>query len=71
MADREEVVDNLEAVLPSGVVGGGDGADLGKLGGSVVCGGAGQPRVSLRVGEDACALHFKNVKTGITPAGAM
>lgn len=37
VADGEEIVDDLEALRAGGVVGGCDGADLGELGGGVVC----------------------------------
>lgn len=36
VADRKQVVDDLEALLAGGIVGGRDGADLGELGGGVV-----------------------------------
>lgn len=36
MADREQVVDDLEALVPRGEIDGGDVADLRELGGGVV-----------------------------------
>lgn len=68
MANTQHVVDDLESLVSGGEVDGSDVRDLGEFGGGIV--------YFLLVSKQILMgyvdiLHFKNVKTGMTPEGAM
>jgi hypothetical protein len=67
VADGQEVVDDLEALVAGGEVAGSDGADLGELGSRVVLEGQYDSVSQWQVWH----VHLRKEKTGMTPEGEM
>lgn len=68
VADREQVVHDLEALVAGGIIGGSNGADLGEFGSGIVWD-------DYQPGFDLTCMplheHLRKVKVGTTPDGEM